>query len=109
MNNTAGTTWTGTLIDAVSGNETRIGAYTLPQGSGGIEGDQMGFVEYYPWNGAGGHSCGDLPRSAVTFGKPVSPGRVGALQDAYEYGDCVGKAGFETHRTLRGVEVSVGF
>jgi hypothetical protein len=109
VNNTAGTTWTGTLIDAVSGNETRVGSYTLPEGSGGIEGDQMGFVEYYPWNAAGGHSCKDLPRSAVTFGKPVSPGRVGALKDAYEYGDCVGQVGFETHRTLRGVEVSVGF
>jgi hypothetical protein len=109
INNTVGTTWVGTLVDSVSGNETRIGSYELPAGSGGIQGSQMGFVEYYPWNGQDSHQCGDLPRTGVTFGKPVSQGHVGRLQKAYEYGDCVGKAGFETHYTLGGVGTSVGF
>jgi hypothetical protein len=109
INNTVGTTWVGTLIDSVSGSETRIGSYTLPGGSGGIQGSQMGFVEYYPWNGMDSHQCGDLPKTSVTFGKPVSRGHAGGLQKAYEYGDCVGKAGFETHYTLGGVEASVGF
>jgi hypothetical protein len=109
INNTIGTTWVGTLVNSVSGNETHIGSYTLPSGSGGIQGSQMGFVEYYPWNGMSSHQCVDLPRTAVTFGKPVSRGHAGRLQKAYEYGDCVGKAGFETHYTLGGVEVTVGF
>ncbi|CAG8278115.1 unnamed protein product [Penicillium salamii] len=109
INNTAGTTWVGTLVDSVSGSETRIGSYELPAGSGGIQGSQMGFVEYYPWNAQESHQCADLPKTAVTFGYPIAEGYVGKLEKAYEYGDCVGKAGFETHYTADGVETSVGF
>ncbi|KAJ5334737.1 hypothetical protein N7452_007140 [Penicillium brevicompactum] len=109
INNTVGTTWVGTLVDSVSGSETRIGSYELPAGSEGIKGSQMGFVEYYPWNAQASHQCSELPKTAVTFGKPVAEGYVGELEKAYEYGDCVGKAGFETHYTTDGVETSVGF
>lgn len=110
IQNTEGTTWTGTLADAVTGAETHIGSYTLPSGSGGIEGSQVGFVEYYPWNAAGGHSCSALPRTSVTFGAPsTSGGNSGSLGKPYEYGDCVGQVGFSTVQSGSGYEVSVGF
>ncbi|CAI7613071.1 unnamed protein product [Penicillium bialowiezense] len=109
VNNTVGTTWVGTLVDSVSGSETRIGSYELPSGSQGIKGSQVGFVEYYPWNAQASHECSQLPKTAVTFGKPVAEGYVGELTKAYEYGDCVGKVDFETHYTDDGVETSVGF
>ncbi|CAI7609851.1 unnamed protein product [Penicillium pancosmium] len=90
VKNTQGTTWTGTMVDAVDGTETHIGSYTLPSGSGGIQGSQVGFVEYYPWN-SGTHTCDQLPKTDVTFGVPTSSGGTGELGAAYEYGDCVGK------------------
>ncbi|KAJ5103959.1 hypothetical protein N7532_004488 [Penicillium argentinense] len=109
VKNTEGTTWTGTLIDAVTGVKTHIGSYTLPGGSGGIKDSQLGFVEYYPWN-SGSHSCGDLPKTNVTFGVPTTTGGEGSLENAYEYGDCVGKVDFGTKRVgWDAVEVVVGF
>lgn len=109
INNTQGTTWSGTLVDAATGVQTHIGAYTLPKGTKGITGSQMGFVEYYPWNAQPSHSCSSLPRTAVTFGKPFSDRGVGNIRKAYEYGDCVGKAGFQTQSTTKGVHVTIGF
>jgi hypothetical protein len=109
IQNTEGTTWTGTLVDAVTGTETHIGSYTLPSGSGGIEGSQVGFVEYYPWN-SGTHSCGALPKTSVTFGAPTtSSGNSGSLGKPYEYGDCVGQVDFSTQQSGSSYEVSVGF
>lgn len=109
IQNTEGTTWTGTLVDAVTGTETQIGSYTLPSGAGGIKGSQVGFVEYYPWN-TGSHSCGDLPKTSVTFGAPTtSSGNSGSLEKPSEFGDCVGKVDFSTQQTADGYEVSVGF
>ncbi|KAF3386890.1 hypothetical protein F1880_001179 [Penicillium rolfsii] len=109
VQNTGGTTWTGTLVDSVSGTRTHIGSYTLPSGTGGIKGSQVGFVEYYPWN-AGSHACGDLPKTSVTFGAPISTtGKSGSLDQPYEYGDCVGQVGFSTMQSGTGYEVTVGF
>jgi hypothetical protein len=109
VENTAGTTWTGTMVDAVDGTETHIGSYTLPSGSGGIQGSQVGFVEYYPWN-SGSHTCDQLPKTDVTFGVPTSSGGTGELGDAYEYGDCVGQVDFSTKRVDGdAVNVVVGF
>lgn len=109
VENTAGTSWTGTLVDAVDGSETHIGSYTLPDGSGGIQGSQVGFVEYYPWN-SGSHSCDELPKTEVTFGVPTSSGGNGELADAYEYGDCVGKVGYSSKRVEGdAVNIVVGF
>lgn len=108
--NTAGTTWSGTLVDAVSGDETHIGSYTLPEDSAGIEGSQVGFVEYYPWNSVASHSCDELPKTEVTFGNPTtSGGEQGSVEKPYEYGDCVGEAGFKTVQTDGGYQVTVGF
>ena len=110
VKNTEGTTWTGTLVDELDGTETHVGSYTLPEGSGGIQGSQVGFVEYYPWN-SGSHTCDQLPWTEVTFGVPTtSSGGMGSLGDAYEYGDCVGKVDFGTKRVEGdAVNVVVGF
>ncbi|KAJ5235706.1 uncharacterized protein N7469_004874 [Penicillium citrinum] len=109
VKNTGGTTWAGTLIDEVDGTETHIGSYTLPDGSGGIAGSQVGFVEYYPWN-SGSHTCDQLPKTEVTFGVPSSSGGDGELDNAYEYGDCVGKVDFSSKRVDGdAVDVVVGF
>jgi hypothetical protein len=58
------------------------------------------------------HTCALLPHTSVVFGVPTTStnGATGSLSNAYEYGDCVGKVGYESHRTVaQGVEVSVGF
>ncbi|GAD96495.1 hypothetical protein NFIA_092810 [Paecilomyces variotii No. 5] len=107
------TSWNGTLIDTTTGVSTHIGSYSLPAGTANIQSSQVGFVEYYPWNSDASHSCAALPYTAVTFGTPYTktPGAGdGALSDAYEYGDCVGKVDFQNHRpTPNEVKTSVGF
>ncbi|KAI9934479.1 hypothetical protein ASPWEDRAFT_30859 [Aspergillus wentii DTO 134E9] len=112
VENTAETTWTGTLVDTVTGVATHIGAYALPSGTGGIKGSQGGFVEYYPWNSQSSHKCGSLPRTVATFGEP-STGTPGAgspsLFKPYEYGDCTGQVKFGVRTTDDGYEVTVGF
>ncbi|KAF5856082.1 hypothetical protein ETB97_007882 [Aspergillus alliaceus] len=111
VKNTQGTTWTGTLVDTTSNTETHIGEYTLPSGTGGIKKSQVGFVEYYPWNSAGGHTCDSLPYTNATFGTPTSTesGVQGTVSKPYEYGDCVGKVRFDVQEVDGGYEVSVGF
>ncbi|KAG0320527.1 hypothetical protein BGZ99_004441 [Dissophora globulifera] len=106
--NTGGTTWTGTAVDSTTGDRVHIGTYTLPAGTQGIKGSQVGFVEYYPWN-SGTHTCSSLPYAYVTFGYPVSPSGIGSLGDAYEYGDCVGNVAFKNSRSAGGIDVQVGF
>lgn len=106
------TTWNGTLVDTVSGVLTHIGSYTLPPGTPGIGNSQIGFVEYYPWNTQPSHECSSLPYTSVHFGAPLTLTHgtgSGALSDAWEDGDCIGKVGFEAFRTSDGVEVTVGF
>ena len=112
VNNTGGTTWGGTVVDTTTGKSVYIGSWTLPSGTGGIKGNQVGFVEYYPWNDGQSHSCATLPFTSMAFGVPTTTtsGATGGLGDAYEYGNCVGKVAFKTQRTSdQGVEVSVGF
>ncbi|KIM79099.1 hypothetical protein PILCRDRAFT_98226 [Piloderma croceum F 1598] len=108
VRNTGGTTWDGTVVDTTTGSSVHIGSWTLPSGTGGIKGSQVGFVEYYPWN-SGTHTCSSLPFTSVTFGVPTTGGAIGSLGNAYEYGDCVGKVAFKSQRTSQGVQVQVGF
>jgi hypothetical protein len=96
------------VVDA-TGRRVHVGSYTLPAGTQGIKGSQLGFVEYYPWN-AGSHTCASLPYTSMVFGVPTSTtGGIGSLGNAYEYGDCVGKVAYKSSRIAAGVEVSVGF
>ncbi|KAF9460025.1 hypothetical protein BDZ94DRAFT_1266931 [Collybia nuda] len=108
ISNVVGTTWRGDLFNTVTGSRVHIGTYTLPPGTQGIAGNQLGFVEYYPWN-SGTHTCNSLPYSSVTFGVPRSSVGRGSLSDAFEYGDCVGKVGYRSSRDALGVRVQVGF
>ncbi|KAF9885564.1 hypothetical protein FE257_012770 [Aspergillus nanangensis] len=110
VENTAGTTWTGTLVDTVTKNATHIGTYTLPDGTGGIKDYQLGFVEYYPWN-SGSHTCDELPYTNSSFGAPTSTveGTEGSLGKPYEYGDCDGKVDFVVDGDELEWVVEVGF
>lgn len=110
VENSEGTTWTGTLVDTVDGNSTHIGAYTLPEGAGGIKDSQLGFVEYYPWN-SGSHTCDELPYTNASFAAPTSSvsGTEGTVSKVYEYGDCDGKVNFDVSGSEENWEISVGF
>jgi hypothetical protein len=68
------------------------------------------FLEYYPWN-MGTHAYSSLPYTSVKFGIPLAAylGSVGGFGYACEYGDCVGQVVFSSTKSLREVEVSVGF
>lgn len=101
-------TWTGTAKDAVTGESTHLGTYTLPEGSGGIQGSQGGFVEYY----LGIPSCAEMPRSDVTFGGPSSTdagGLSGTARANYEYSDCVGESNYKAEDDGSGTHVTRGF
>ncbi|MFC7304731.1 hypothetical protein ACFQVC_10935 [Streptomyces monticola] len=105
---TGNDTWTGTARDTVSGKETHLGAWTLPEGSGNLQGSQGGFVEYY----AGIPSCAEMPRSDVVFGGPTSTnsgGLSGTSRANYEYSDCVGESGYQAQDDGAGTHITRGF
>lgn len=111
IENTSGTTWTGTIVDTSTGAKTRVGTYTLPSGAGGIKSSQVGFVEYYPWN-SGSHQCSDLPKTEVTMYDPTSNtsgAGSGTMGKPYEYGDCVGKVDYSASQVSGGYKIDVGF
>ncbi|MEU9126390.1 galactosylceramidase [Streptomyces sp. NPDC048506] len=105
---TADDTWTGTATDTVTGASTHLGTYTLPAGSGNLQGSQGGFVEYY----AGIPSCSEMPRSDVVFGGPTSTdagGLNGTTRANYEYSDCVGQSDYHAEDDGTGTHVTRGF
>ncbi|KAF9457492.1 hypothetical protein BDZ94DRAFT_1292380 [Collybia nuda] len=110
VRNANGTTWEGTVVDLDTNRRVHVGSFTLPEGTGGITGSQVGYVEYYPWN-TGVHKCADLPDTTGAFGVPQTTvaKAVGILSDAYEYGECVGEVGFLNTRTEKEVKINVGF
>ncbi|KAF9386608.1 hypothetical protein CPB97_003546 [Podila verticillata] len=113
VKNIRGTTWRGTLVDAVTRKSTIVGEWTLPAGAGKLVNGQGGFVEYYTWNGQPSHTCDSLPFTEATFYSPTSTTRGasgGSNTDVYEYGDCVGKAGYSVTKVARGgYDIKVGF
>ncbi|KAL0562965.1 hypothetical protein V5O48_019113, partial [Marasmius crinis-equi] len=111
VENTGGTTWAGTMVNTATGTQTHVGSWTLPANSQGIRSSQLGFIEYYKWNDGQTHPCNTLPKTEAFFGTPTtktSGAGPGTLNDAYEYGDCVGKVDFSQIRTANGVSVKVG-
>ncbi|KAG0096952.1 hypothetical protein BGZ93_003716 [Podila epicladia] len=112
VENTDGTTWTGTLVDTETGASTVVGEWTLPEGAGKLVYKQMGFVEYYTWNGQPSHRCDSLPFTEATFYNPTS-NTVGAsggrISSVYEYGDCEGKAGYSLTNVDGGYDIKCGF
>ncbi|KAJ5794807.1 hypothetical protein N7457_001406 [Penicillium paradoxum] len=111
VQNTEGTKWVGTLVDAVKGNSTRIGSWSLAAGSKGIADSQLGFVELFRWNdGKDEHECTDIPKHSVVFGEPIAKGYTAHIGAPYEYGDCVDQNQFEVHtHSDGGVSVTVGY
>ncbi|AZM48743.1 hypothetical protein DMB38_25820 [Streptomyces sp. WAC 06738] len=101
-------TWSGTATDTVTGASTRLGSWTLPVGSGNLQGSQVGFVEYY----AGIPSCAEMPRSDGVFGGPTTTaagGLSGTTKAEYEYSDCVGESGYHAEPDGTGTHVTRGF
>ncbi|KAL4242519.1 hypothetical protein ABKN59_011774 [Abortiporus biennis] len=111
VENTAGTTWTGIMVDTVTGSKTQVGSWALPsRGIGGIKSSQVGFIEYYPWNDGMNHSCDTLPKTSVFFGVPTTTafGAIPTLLNGYEYGNCAGEVNFVSSRSQAGVLISIG-
>ncbi|RCI16120.1 hypothetical protein L249_3267 [Ophiocordyceps polyrhachis-furcata BCC 54312] len=109
--NVGGATWRGSVISA-GGREMTIGEWTLPKKGGKIQGSQVGFVEYYPWNSVSSHDCRHLPMTEATFGHPLSStagARGGRTRKPFEKRDCVGKVGFSVKEVKDGWKVKVGF
>jgi hypothetical protein len=112
VKNTGGTTWRGTLVDTVTRKATVVGEWTLPSGAGKIVNGQVGFVEYYPWNGQPSHTCKSLPITEAKFYNPTSKtagASGGRITSVYEYGDCVGKAGYSLTKMTKGYDIKCGF
>ncbi|KAF9461684.1 hypothetical protein BDZ94DRAFT_1263095 [Collybia nuda] len=109
VRNTKGTTWNGTLVDAVTGQRVHVGSFTLPAGTGGIVGARDGFIEYFKW--ADGMTCAELPKTTIVFGTPKTMTHgagAGSVGTAFDYGDCLGVSGFKEQKTALGTQVTVG-
>ena len=101
-------TWSGTARDTVTGTSVHIGTYSVPAGSGNLQGSQGGFVEYY----LGIPSCATMPRSDALFGGPTSTdagGLSGTSTANYEYSDCVGQSNYQAQQVGSGTHVTRGF
>ncbi|PHH81958.1 hypothetical protein CDD82_7445 [Ophiocordyceps australis] len=104
--------WRGTITDTETRNETVIGEWSLPKGSGKIKASFAGFVEYYPWNREGSdRECDKLPKSEAFFGQPTTttPGAAGSIADIHDYGPCKGKIGFVSEPSQEGTTIKTGF
>ncbi|KAG0284639.1 hypothetical protein BGZ96_011027 [Linnemannia gamsii] len=112
VENIRDTTWRGTLINTVTKKADVIGEWTLPKGAGKIVNGQLGFVEYYTWNGQPSHTCDSLPYTQAVFYDPTSKTKGaegGKITKVYEYGDCVGKAGYVVKKGTNNYDIKVGF
>ncbi|PHH77283.1 hypothetical protein CDD82_3578 [Ophiocordyceps australis] len=82
------TDWEATIIDDETKDEYEIGTWTLPGNAGYIQNGQIGFIEYYPWNSQSSGTCQSLPRTSVTFLKPIAKdifARKGRIVKVFEY------------------------
>ncbi|KAJ4150759.1 hypothetical protein LMH87_011494 [Akanthomyces muscarius] len=109
-----GSTWRGTVVDAVSGESHAMGEWTLPKKAAGIQTQGAGFVEYYiyPRDSAGNEICDALPLTEISFFSPssnTSGANEGTLGQPYEYGVCEGKSAFSTQQITDGYCVKTGF
>ncbi|KAG0268509.1 hypothetical protein BGZ95_002434 [Linnemannia exigua] len=112
VKNTRGTTWRGTLVDKVTRVSTVVGEWTLPAGAGKLVNGQVGFVEYYTWNGQPSHTCDSLPYTRAIFYNPTSNTKGasgGKVTKVYEYGDCVGKVDYSAEQKSKRFDIKVGF
>ncbi|PNS14959.1 hypothetical protein CAC42_2188 [Sphaceloma murrayae] len=106
------TTWSATLVDVETGTSNDIGEWTLPAGSGNIKNGQVGFVEYFPFNGRATKDCSTLPKTEAVFYNPLSDTQgagSGRVKKPYLYGDCETGNGFSTEQVPSGWHIEVGF
>lgn len=104
---TGANTWTGTMIDTLTGAEQHIGTFTLPAGSGNLTGSSTGFVENY-WNYSG--TCEGIQRIDTTIGRPTtSSGLVGSASAPHEYGECTGQANYAASAQNGTLRISRGW
>ncbi|TCO61138.1 hypothetical protein [Actinocrispum wychmicini] len=103
-----GSTWTGDVVDTLSGKATHIGSWALPSGSGNLRPSQGGFVEYY----SSPPNCSQLQWVNVVFGGPTSTdagGRSGSARAQYEYGNCTGQGNYKSAQVGTGTNISRGW
>ncbi|KAF9135140.1 hypothetical protein BG015_003322 [Linnemannia schmuckeri] len=88
VENIHGNTWRGTLIDTVNKKATVTGEWTLSKGAGKTVNGQAAI--YHPTSKTKG----------VKGSKVIK---------VYEYGDCVGQAGYAVKKRSTGYDIKVGF
>ncbi|KAG0346006.1 hypothetical protein BG004_002657 [Podila humilis] len=112
VENIGGTTWRGTMANAATLELTVVGEWTLPANAGNILNGQVGFVEYYLWNGRGPPTCSTLPFTEASFYHPTSdtPGASGGvIWEMYDYGECEFEVDYKPMKHDYGYSVQVGF
>ncbi|KAF9901565.1 hypothetical protein EC991_006013 [Linnemannia zychae] len=112
VENIGGTSWRGTLVDTVTSAATIVGEWTLPAGSGKIVNGQVGFVEYFIWNGLPSFTCDSCPYTEAIFYDPTSKttgASGGKITRVYDYGTCKGKVQYSSAPINGGYEIKVGF
>ncbi|CEJ80670.1 hypothetical protein VHEMI00841 [[Torrubiella] hemipterigena] len=109
VENIGGTTWRGTITDTTSGIQRVIGEYTMPPTSGLIQNYNIGFVEYYPWNGKVAN-CPAQPKTSVWFGKPIAAGVQGTLSGLRHSYPCEGngQVALSSSPTTNGLTINYG-
>ncbi|KAK3840812.1 MAG: hypothetical protein J3R72DRAFT_401872 [Linnemannia gamsii] len=112
IENIGGTAWRGTMVDTVTKVSTVVGEWSLPTGSGKLVNGQMGFVEYFIWNGQPSHTCKSAPFTQATFYHPTSKtigASGGRITKVYEYGGCEGQVAYSSVPSPGGYDIKVGF
>ncbi|OAA59989.1 hypothetical protein ISF_06000 [Cordyceps fumosorosea ARSEF 2679] len=97
IENIGDTKWRGTVRNAATGQSAVIGEYVQPEGAGGIQDNQVGFLEYFLANGDPDFQCHDQFKTEVSYYFPTSEtsgAGTGSIPKPYEYGSCVGDQGF---------------
>ncbi|KAK2757734.1 hypothetical protein FQN54_004703 [Arachnomyces sp. PD_36] len=104
--------WGCSVTNSRTGDRWHIGSLEMPEGTGGIEGSESGFVEYKPWSLEPSEDCESLTYTSVVFGAPktktVGAGN-GTIGKGYEKGVCKGEVDFETETTEEGTRIALGF
>lgn len=100
--------WSGTAINAETGEETHIGSWTLPTDSGNIDlNGHAGFVERYLHNE---QPCSEIPHIEVHFANPVAENAgsssIGSMK---EYDFCKGEKNWAATEADDGWTISMGF
>ncbi|KHN94105.1 uncharacterized protein MAM_08035 [Metarhizium album ARSEF 1941] len=110
VENGGGDKWIGKAVDATTGQETHIGSWTLPSGSGNINlGGDSGFVERFLHND---QPCSQIPRIVVNFYDPTSK-TCGAGNSSIgtpkEYDFCKGQKNWTETQFAGGRTIGMGF